>query len=59
MFIIPVVFYLAILSLGFPYMKSRTEKYGVNKTFWYVFLFLMPIVALIAFYFSEVKHRDA
>jgi len=57
--IIPVVIYFILLAFGFPYIKKNTEKYGIDKTIWYILLFLMPLITLIVFYFSQIKPKES
>jgi len=57
--IIPISIYIILLIIGFPYIKKYTEENSSRRTSWYIFLFLMPMIAVIIFYLSEVKPREA
>jgi hypothetical protein len=55
--IIPVIIYIVLLTFGFSIIKKQTDIKPSIRTFWYIFMALMPFVALIVFYFAEVKPR--
>jgi len=57
--IIPGIIYFTLLAFGFPYIKKQTEKHGIDKTIWYIMLFLMPPITIIVFYFSQVKPKES
>ena len=57
--IIPVIIYIVLITFGFSIIKKHTDIKPLAKTFWYIFMALMPFVALIVFYFAEVKPKAA
>jgi TRAP-type C4-dicarboxylate transport system permease small subunit len=58
-FIVPFAIYIVLVVYGFSLIKKNTEVTSSAKTFWYIFMALMPFVALIVFYFVEDKPRVA
>jgi hypothetical protein len=53
---IPLIIYSLLLIYGITYIKSQSTRLQIKNTKkWYVFLILMPFVALLFFHFTEVK----
>ena len=55
--IIPVIISIVLLTFGFSIIIKQTDIKPSARTFWYIFMAVMPFVALIVFYFVEVKPK--
>lgn len=55
--IIPFVINFIAFFIGFFYIKRKAKTYAIDKTPWYILLVFMPIIALLVFYFTQVKPK--
>lgn len=55
--LMPVIIYLIPLLFGLFYIAKKSDEYAISKTPWYILLVFMPIIALLVFYFTQVKPK--